>query len=42
MENGGNDYLIFNHKQGFQDCEAYAKLEPWLNNKTMKIDQIVV
>ena len=42
MENGDNDHVIFNHKQGFQDCKAYAELEKQLNNKPNKIQQIVV
>ena len=41
MANGDNDHLIFNHKNGFHDCEAYAKLEQWLKNKMMKIHQVV-
>ena len=27
MANGDNDALIFNHKQGFQDCEACVEIE---------------
>ena len=25
---------VLNSKQGFQDCEIYAKLEEWLGSKT--------
>ena len=37
MENGDKGPLVLNHKQEFQDCEAYAKLEQWLDNKLMNI-----
>lgn len=33
MKNGDKGPLVLNHKQGFQDCEAYAKLEQWLGSK---------
>jgi hypothetical protein len=29
----GNTWVL-NSKQGFQDCEMYAKLEEWLGRKT--------
>jgi hypothetical protein len=29
----GNTWVL-NSKQGFQDCEIYAKLEEWLGRKT--------
>jgi len=28
----GNSWVL-NNKQGFQDCEMYAKLEEWLGRK---------
>ncbi|XP_020271089.1 MORC family CW-type zinc finger protein 2B-like isoform X1 [Asparagus officinalis] len=31
-DNKGNVWVL-NNKQGFQDCEAYAKLEEWLGSK---------
>lgn len=33
MKNGDKGPFVLNHKQGFQDCEAYAKLEQWLGGK---------
>lgn len=33
MTNGDKGTLVLNHKQGFQDCAAYAKLEQWLGSK---------
>jgi hypothetical protein len=33
QKNGDKGPLVLNHKQGFQDCEAYAKLEQWLGSK---------
>ena len=43
MTNEDNNPFSFNHKQGFQDCEAYAKLDHMIkNNKKMKIHLFVV
>lgn len=33
MVNEKAQYCVLNNKQGFQDCEAYAKLEDWLGRK---------
>ncbi|XP_072970468.1 uncharacterized protein [Typha angustifolia] len=33
MDVGNGNVWVLNNKQGFQDCEAYAKLEEWLGNK---------
>ncbi|KAH0451108.1 hypothetical protein IEQ34_021800 [Dendrobium chrysotoxum] len=33
MQNGNGQIWVLNNKQGFQDCEAYAKLEDWLGSK---------
>ncbi|XP_020590247.1 MORC family CW-type zinc finger protein 2-like isoform X2 [Phalaenopsis equestris] len=33
MHNGNGHVWVLNNKQGFQDCEAYAKLEDWLGSK---------
>ncbi|KAK8962350.1 hypothetical protein KSP40_PGU007445 [Platanthera guangdongensis] len=33
MVNGKGQEWVLNSKQGFQDCEAYAKLEDWLGIK---------
>jgi hypothetical protein len=29
-----DEKYVLNSKQGFQDCEFYAKLEEWLGRKT--------
>ncbi|XP_020692023.2 MORC family CW-type zinc finger protein 3 isoform X1 [Dendrobium catenatum] len=33
MQNGNGQTWVLNNKQGFPDCEAYAKLEDWLGSK---------
>ncbi|PKA62430.1 hypothetical protein AXF42_Ash009316 [Apostasia shenzhenica] len=33
MDNGKGQVFVLNSKQGFQDCEVYAKLEDWLGKK---------
>lgn len=34
MQDDENGHVwVLNNKQGFQDCEAYAKLELWLGSK---------
>lgn len=33
LMNDGKRVLVHNNKQGFQDCEAYAKLEDWLGHR---------
>lgn len=35
VQDGSNEgVLVLNNKQGFQDSEAYAKLEEWLGVKS--------
>ena len=35
VQNDRNDQVwVHSNKQGFQDCEPYAKLEDWLGNKS--------
>ncbi|PIA25673.1 hypothetical protein AQUCO_10900014v1 [Aquilegia coerulea] len=34
LMNDGKDVWVHNDKQGFQDCEVYAKLEDWLGHRT--------
>ncbi|KAF5206034.1 Morc family cw-type zinc finger protein [Thalictrum thalictroides] len=34
LMNDGKDVWVHNDKQGFQDCEVYAKLEEWLGHRT--------
>ncbi|RLN12828.1 MORC family CW-type zinc finger protein 3-like [Panicum miliaceum] len=33
IDDGDGDSWVLNNKQGFQDCEMYAKLEEWLGRK---------
>ncbi|KAF8405599.1 hypothetical protein HHK36_010506 [Tetracentron sinense] len=34
MNDGNGHVWVHSNKQGFQDCEAYAKLEEWLGNRS--------
>ncbi|MQM06206.1 hypothetical protein Taro_039026 [Colocasia esculenta] len=34
MKDRNGRVWVLNNKQGFQDCEAYAKLEEWLGNRS--------
>jgi hypothetical protein len=33
QDDGDGNSWVLNNKQGFQDCEMYAKLEEWLGRK---------
>ncbi|KAG9456636.1 hypothetical protein H6P81_001144 [Aristolochia fimbriata] len=33
MDDDNGQVMVLNNKQGFQDCELYAKLEEWLGNR---------
>ena len=33
QDDGDDNSWVLNSKQGFQDCEMYAKLEEWLGKK---------